>query len=73
MASLDDVFPGYTEDYKQKNLKENQHNICPQCSKQAIIFCNCDLGDRSCDQGHKWYIVDDKIVLGSAHDNDNQK
>ena len=62
MASLNDVFPEYGENFKTKprmelNQNNRQASTCPTCSQMAIRY-DIHMNLRTCPYGHQWQIGD---------------
>lgn len=55
------------EDKKKEKEQEMKNGIrCPICTRSAVRICNCDQRDSMCSKGHKWYMKNNKVVVGQA-------
>lgn len=49
-----------------KNIEDL--DLCPKCKEISIRTCNCGYSDKSCKNGHVWYIDrDGKTKFGNPH------
>jgi hypothetical protein len=46
----------------------NSYDLCPVCGQMYALRCKCFVGDRTCSQGHHWFIcpVHNVIVIGES-------
>lgn len=54
--------------YKTSNNYNTIHN-CPQCYEYAVQVCDCEYQDKTCPNGHSWYIKKNRLVEKSPHQN----
>jgi hypothetical protein len=41
---------------------------CPTCNSTDITECECDIGDKTCSNGHTWFLdMENNQVSGNPH------
>ena len=61
------VGPTKKDIYSQPVYEQKIFN-CPECYEKAVKTCNCVNSDKTCVNGHVWYMNrEGAIVLGDPH------
>jgi len=57
-----------TGEFNSEEFKKRE--CCPVCEDPAIKRCNCYIGDRECENGHKWHVCAEHglRIVGSGHE-----
>jgi len=54
--------------YASVNTEKKTVIKCPTCSDEDITICPCGYSDKTCSNGHVWYVDrEDLVKIGNPH------
>jgi len=52
----------------EDNMDNDQDiNFCPECKEKYVATCKCRINERTCANGHSWYMEDGMKISGTKH------